>query len=82
MLLHYILTQEVESMLHQLSEEQQEVDSLRAAVAKEREEVARETAHVAALAKVTHTAPNRFMYSFHGHWSVIMKPVLHTYTCT
>lgn len=65
----------MESILHQLSEEQQEVDTLRAAVAKEREEVARETAHVAALAKVNH-----IMYSFHGHWSVIMKPVMYIET--
>lgn len=45
--------QEVESLLHQLSAEQQEVDLLRAAVAQEKEDVARETEHVATLAKVS-----------------------------
>ena len=48
----------MESLLHQLSAEQQEVNLLRAAVAQEREDVARETEHVATLAKVSYPELN------------------------
>ena len=47
------------------------MDTLRAAVSLEREEVARETAHVATLAKVNCTALNMWLGDSHGHYSVI-----------
>ncbi len=49
MVSHWYVSQEADSLLEQLSAEQAEVDALRAAVDEEREEIARESEHVAAL---------------------------------
>ena len=49
----WLLLQEAETLLQQLSVEQEEVDTLRAAVEEERGEIARETSNVARLAGVS-----------------------------